>query len=188
MGAAPPSPSGVALKIESASHRCAELLYRIFISQSSVSSALEVPRVSATLEETVRRRHLSGETGVRDLLAEYKLIVPIEAGKPFEAEEVLPLISDALAKQTAVNVDMVISAAVVILSHSTADDVFTEACKLAIDLDPTKWIPLLNPKRKITLQSLRDKGSQQKTSPTLMQKLKRKPEASSDLSQKARQE
>ena len=84
--------------------------------------------------------------------------MPIEAGKPFELDKVMALVADGLAKQTAVNAELVISAAVVILSHSTADDVFTEVCKLAIDLDPDKWIPLLDPERKVSLQVLRNKG------------------------------
>ena len=151
--APPPNP-----KIESASRRCGELFHRVTLSQAIVTSALEVPRVSAELTEKVRQSHLSGESGVRDVLTRYKLIVPIEAGQPLEPEKVLPLLADGLAKQAAVNVEMVISAAVVILSHSIADDVFTEVCKLAIDLDPAKWVPLLNLQSKITLESLRNKG------------------------------
>lgn len=158
MGTAPPSPSDIALRIASAGRRCAELINRVSLSQAIVSSALEVPTVSAALTEKMRDRHLSGETGVRDILAEYKLIVPIEAGQPFDLDKVMSLVADGLAKQTAVNAELVISAAVVILSHSTADDVFTEVCKLAIDLDPDKWIPLLDSERKVSLQLLREKG------------------------------
>lgn len=158
MGTAPPSLSDTASRIASASRRCAELINRVSLSQAIVSSALEVPTVSAALTEKMRDRHLSGETGVRDTLAEYKLIVPIEAGQPFDLDRVMSLVADGLAKQTAVNAELVISAAVVILSHSTADDVFTEVCKLAIDLDPDKWIPLLDSKRKVSLKLLREKG------------------------------
>jgi len=64
-----------------------------------------------------------------------------------------------LAKQTAINAGMLISAAAVILSHSTADDVFTEACKLAIDLDNDKWISRLDLDSKVSLRLLKDKGA-----------------------------
>src|ERR1700693_6376530 len=144
MGASSQSPSDHPLKIATASRRCTELLHRIQISQAIVGSALEVPSVSSALEEMTRRRHVASESGIRALLAEYNFIVPIEPGKPLDTEKVVSLLAEGLAKQTAVNAAMVISAAVVILSHSTADDVFTEVCKLAIDLDPTKWIPLLD--------------------------------------------
>jgi hypothetical protein len=159
MGAESQSSLDASQKIESASRRCAELVHRVYVSQAIVSSALELPRVSPVLKETIRRRHLSGETVVRDVLTKYNLIVPIEAGDPVGAEQTLPVIAEGLAEQTAINAEMVISAAVVILSHSTADDVFTEACKLAIDIDPMKWVPLVNLQREVTLQSLKEKGS-----------------------------
>jgi hypothetical protein len=66
-----------------------------------------------------------------------------------------------LAKQAAVNGEMVIAGAVVILSHSLADDVFTAACEMAVELDPAKWISELNMERTIKLRDLREQGSAQ---------------------------
>ena len=147
------------LKAQAASQRCVELFHRVMLSRAIVSSALELRGVLGELEMKMRHHHASGVSGVKDLLTEHKIIVPIEEGKPFDVEEVMPLIAKGLAKQAAVNAEKVISAAVVILSHSIADDVFTEVCKLAIDLDPAKWIPLLELERKVTLRSVKEKGA-----------------------------
>ena len=110
MGASSQSPSDHPLKIATASRRCTELLHRIQISQAIVGSALEVPSVSSALEEMTRRRHVASESGIRALLAEYNFIVPIEPGKPLDTEKVVSLLAEGLAKQTAVNAAMVISA------------------------------------------------------------------------------
>ena len=57
------------------------------------------------------------------------------------------------------NLEIVISAATIVLSHSTADDVFTEACELAMELDPKKWISELRLERNIPLRLVIEKGS-----------------------------
>ena len=62
MGTAPPSPPDIALRIASASRRCAELIHSVSLSEAIVSSALEVPTVSAALTEKMRDRHYSWET------------------------------------------------------------------------------------------------------------------------------
>jgi hypothetical protein len=84
--------------------------------------------------------------------------VPIRPGGESNMDKLLPVLAESLAKQTRLNMETVISAAVVILSHSTADDVFTEVCKLAIDLDPGRWIPLLELDRPVSLRLLKEKG------------------------------
>jgi hypothetical protein len=55
---------------------------------------------------------------------------------------------------------MVIAAAVIVLSHTTADDVFTGACELALAIEPSKWIHELNLDRTFTLKTLNEKGQQ----------------------------
>lgn len=110
-----------------------------------MTSALEIPKMSDVLKQRVLRDHFAGVTGLRAVLQE----VGVEDfGK----------IAKVLAEQTAVNGEMVIAAAVVILSHSTADDVFTGACDLAVELDPAEWISELNMQRAVTLRDLKEKG------------------------------
>jgi hypothetical protein len=115
--------------------------------------------VSSALEDVARDYHLSDESGIRALLKEYSIIVPVDPGKPLDSEKVISMMAEGLAKQTAVNAEIVVSAAAVILSHSTADDIFTEACKLAIDLDNDKWISRLDLDSKVSLRLLKDKGA-----------------------------
>lgn len=146
-------------RMASASRRCVELLQRISSSYSIVSSALELRRVSPVLEEETRRRHVSGESGFLDFLTENDLIVQTDPTTPHDPQKARSLIADMLAKQTAINAATVISAAIVILSHSTADDIFTDVCNLAIDLDGDNWISQLNLDSKVSLRSLQEKGA-----------------------------
>jgi hypothetical protein len=141
-----------AFRVKAASRRCTELLVRTFLSQATVGAALDVPNVIGALKDKVLQDHLTGTSGVMDSLLNYNLLIG------FKAED-FPFIARGLAEQAAVNTEKVISAAAVILSHSTADDVFTEACKVAIDLDRDKWIPLISPDRTVSLKSLKDKGA-----------------------------
>ena len=151
-------PTPMLPEIATASWRCSELIHRVQISNGIVSSALEVPRVSSALEDVTRAHHLSDESEIRALMKEYNIIVPNDPAKAVDSEKVVSMMAEGLAKQTATNAEMVISAAAVILSHSTADDVFTEACKVAIDLDNEKWIPRLQLDSKVSLKLVRDKG------------------------------
>jgi hypothetical protein len=136
------------------------------ISQAIVGSALKVPKMSDKLAREELRSHLSGETGLVDILErdhrivqEIGLVKPIDPTKPGDPAKTIKLIAEGIAKQTVVNVEMVIAAAVVVLSHSTADDVFTTALQLAIDLDPNGWLSEINlDDRKVSLKQMHEKG------------------------------
>lgn len=135
-----------------ASRRCTAIFHRITISQAIVSSALEVPKVSDTLAKEVLRSHLTGETGLAEALS--GLLQPLDPGKPLDPAKSLELIAGGIAKQTVINTEMVIAAAVVVLSHSTADDVFTAALEIAIDLDPNEWLSEISLEHKVTLKQM----------------------------------
>jgi len=80
--------------------------------------------------------------------------VPLDPAKPLDPAETLELIARGMAKQAVVNTEMVIAAAVVVLSHSTADDVFTTALEIAIDLDPNGWLSELSLDYKVSLKQM----------------------------------
>jgi hypothetical protein len=124
---------------------------RTIVSHATLASALEIPKTSSAFKEHIVRHHLSGESGLDALLSEAGLT-------PYDREKELPKMAELLAQKAAVNGEMVIAGAVVVLSHATADDVFTEACGLAIELAPQNWTSELNAKRTITLGELREKG------------------------------
>ena len=145
--------------LEEASRRVGELLHRTILSSAIMSSALEIPKFSGLIKENVFSDHFSGSTGVRAMIEDMKLLKPLDPEKPSDPDKAFELIARALAEQSAVNGEMVIAAAVVVLSHSTADDVFTGACNLAVRLDPSKWIPELNLERTFTLRTLNEQGA-----------------------------
>jgi len=135
-----------------ASLRLSELLVKVSTSEAIQRSALEVLRVLNSIKMLVLRDHMSGVSGVRELLSQYEVL------KPFDLEKAFPGIAQALADQSAANIEKVISSAVIILSHSLADDIFSEACSLAIDIDPKKWISQISTQREVSLQALQVKG------------------------------
>jgi len=139
-------------RLFAASKRYSAVLRRAIVSQSTMSAALEIPKVSGALKDMVRYEHHAGVTDLQSLLKE---IMPTETVDPVGDFD---KIGEFLAQQTAVNCERVIAAAVVVLSHSTADDVFTAACELAIELDPANWIPELNMKSKVPLGLLKQEG------------------------------
>jgi hypothetical protein len=97
------------------SKRYSAVLRRAIISQSIMSSALEIPKVSGALKDMGRYEHHGGDTGLQSLLKE---MIPTETVDPVRDFD---KIAEFLAQQTAVNCERVIPAAVVVLSHSTAD-------------------------------------------------------------------
>jgi hypothetical protein len=139
-------------RLFAASRRYSEILRRAIVSQSTMSSALEIPKVSGELKDMVRYEHRAGVTGLQSLLKEMMPTETVDAVRDFDK------LGEFLAQQTAVNCEMIIAAAVVVLSHSTADDVFTTACELAIELEPANWIPELDMKRKVSIGRLKQKG------------------------------
>jgi hypothetical protein len=155
MASAPNKPA----LIEEASRRITELLRKTMVSSSIMGSALEIPTFSHMIKDKVFSDHFSGSSGLRTFIEDVKLLQPIDPEKPGDPEKSFEIIARTLAEQTAVNGEMVIAAAVIVLSHSTADDVFTGACDLAIRLDSAKWIPELNLERKVSLKTLREKGT-----------------------------
>jgi hypothetical protein len=135
-----------------ASKRYSAVLRRAIVSQSTMSSALEIPNVSGALKDIVRNEHHPGVTGLPSFLKE---VMQNETVDPVDSVK----IAEFLAQQATVNCERIIAAAVVVLSHATADDVFTAACDLAIELDPATWIPELNMQRHVPLGLLRKEGS-----------------------------
>jgi hypothetical protein len=140
-------------RLLAASKRYSAVLRRTIVSQCTMSSALEIPKLSDAPKDVVPYQHQSGNTGLQSLLRE---TTPSEAVDPVRDFD---KIAEILAQQTAVTGERVIAAAVVVLSHATTDDVFTAACELAVDLDPGAWIPDLNMERKVTLATIREKGT-----------------------------
>ena len=87
---------------------------------------------------------------MKDMLLDLIVLRPDE--KTFEK------LAERLADQATVNAEMVLSASVIVLAHSTADDVFTSACRIAMGLDPESWIGEVNQDRSISLGDLRKKS------------------------------
>ncbi|HTQ96281.1 MAG TPA: hypothetical protein VMH89_05720 [Candidatus Acidoferrum sp.] len=141
--------------LKEASRKSTALLHRIIISQAIVSSALEVPKVSEALAKEVVRGHMSGKTGLADALPQF--LISTDSAKSHDSTQAVRLIIEGLAQQTIINTEMVIAAAAVVLSHSTADDFFTSSIQLAIDLDPNNWLSEINLEQKVTLKELNEK-------------------------------
>jgi hypothetical protein len=123
------------------------------MSQATMSSALELPKVAEALKDRVTRSHLTSGSALRALFCDLK--VPDGWNESVE----IPRIAKGMAEQTAVNLEVIISAATIVLSHSTADDVFTGACELSIELSPADWVSELNLDRDVSLRSLIEKGA-----------------------------
>jgi len=136
--------------VRRASVRCTELFKRIMVSEAQVSSALQVPDILGALKDNVIRTHMAGESGLRELLSGVLI--------GFDPAKDLPGMAARFADLTALNIETVISGAVVVFSHSTADDVFTEVCWLAIDLDRNRWVKLINKDRQVSLRSVVEMG------------------------------
>jgi hypothetical protein len=136
----------------SPSERCARLLRRAMNSHATMSSALELPRVTDVLKERITRSHLTGESFLLSVFSELK--VP----DSFVPSRDIPQIAKQMAEQSAVNLELIISAATVVLSHSTADDVFTGVCEMAMELSPNEWISELKQERSVPLRLLIEKG------------------------------
>ena len=138
--------------VRSPSERCAQLLRRITTSHATMNSAFDLLKVSDVFKESVARNYLSPESGLLALFRE------LEVPESFDPSIEIPRIAKQLAEQTAVNLEVITSAATIILSHSTADDVFTGACELSIDLAPKEWVSELKSNRNVPLRSLIEKG------------------------------
>jgi len=135
------------------SKRYSALLRRIMVSQSAMNSALEIAKAADAIKEPMRCEHRPGITGLQSLLRETTANEVADPVRDFDK------IAEFLAQQTSVKGESIMAVAVFLLSHATADDVFTGACDLAIDLDPGAWVSDLNMERKVTLGTLRDKGT-----------------------------
>ena len=130
-------------KSDKAKQRMVEVLFRISMSNATVTSALDLPNVFPDFKKSVFDSHVSGQSAAADILSRV-----IDGGL---SNEMLTTIAKGLAEQAAINAETVISAAGVVLAHSTADDAFSAACELAIDLDEKAWRSELNMARKIKL-------------------------------------
>jgi len=140
-------------RLLAASKSYSALLRRIIVSQAAMDSTLEVAKGSDALTGSVRCEHRPGVTGLQSLLRESTAREAVDPVRDFDK------IAEVLAQRTNVNLESVVAVAIIVLSHITADDAFTGACELAIDLDPGAWISDLNMERKVTLGSLREKGT-----------------------------
>lgn len=134
-----------------ASRQCSELLRRVIVSQSRLSSTLEISTASDALKENLNQRP-SGRAALQSLLQQ------IASGETADPAIDFAEMADTLAQQTSVTGESVTAASVVILSHAIAEDIFTAACESAIELDPASWFSELNMERKIPLSLLRDEG------------------------------
>jgi hypothetical protein len=117
-----------------------------------MSSVLENRRVSSELNEPAAAGLTTSKAVLQSLLQEIATSETADSAMDFDK------IAETLARDTAIDSEKVVAAMVVVLSHATADDVYTGACESAIELDPASWIPELNMERKIPLSLLRDKG------------------------------
>jgi hypothetical protein len=135
-----------------ASRRYSELMCRVIVSQSMITSVLELPKASKTFNEQILAESSTGRAGLRTLLEQTTSPEAAEAAIDFDG------IADTVARQTSLTGAELITAAAIVLSHSMADDIFTAACESAVELDPASWIPELSMERKVPLSLLRDKG------------------------------
>lgn len=133
-------------------HRSTELIFRTMMSQATITSALELPNVFPEFKKNLFERHMTGKSPVVEVLTELK-------GHNLLEDRSLSTIAEGLATQATVNAESVLSAGAIVPTHSTADDVFTGACSLAIEA-PDEWKAELNFERKITLGELREKGAE----------------------------
>lgn len=124
-----------------ASRQCSELLRRVIVSQSRLSSTLEISTASDALKENLNQRP-SGRAALQSLLQQ------IASGETADPAIDFAEMADTLAQQTSVTGESVTAASVVILSHAIAEDIFTAACESAIELDPASWFSELNMERK----------------------------------------
>ena len=95
--------------------------------------------------------HVAEQSVARTILNQATVGGPIDA-VAFNA------IAKGLAEQAAVNAEAVIAAASIVLSHSTADDVFTQACGISIALASDEWGVELNEAKKVNLGDVRKMG------------------------------
>jgi hypothetical protein len=134
-----------------ASRQCSELLRRVILSQSTLTSALEISAASDALKQP-----LSGQPSGRAILP--SLLQQIASGEAADPAIDFDKMAEGLAQRTAITGASVTAASVIILSHAVADDIFTAACESAIELDPASWFAELSMERKVPLSLLRDKG------------------------------
>jgi hypothetical protein len=130
----------------------AGLLRRIVLSQSMMSSILELLATSDDLRKEPLSEHPSGGNALRASLHDIASSETSDAAIDFDE------IARDLARQAPATGENVLASAVVVMSYTLADDVFTATCESAIELDPVNWIPELSMDRKVTLGFLRDKG------------------------------
>jgi len=104
---------------------------------ATISSVLQLPEVFPEFKELVFQSHISGKTFAKKMLSDFLVPRPAEEGW-------FDKFAEGLAAQATINAETVLSAAVIVLAHSNADDAFTSACQIAIGLDPESWIAELN--------------------------------------------
>ncbi|MGB7438979.1 MAG: hypothetical protein WBR26_23680 [Candidatus Acidiferrum sp.] len=136
-----------------ASRKHAEALRRVILNQVNMSSALELPKLSEAFQQHISSELFASGSALPEFLRD------MASPQPTDSSPDLDKIAEALIQQASATGENVIASAVVLLSHATADDVFTSVCESAIDLDPAKWITELNMERKIPLSLLREKGA-----------------------------
>jgi hypothetical protein len=136
-------------KLVTARKCCTELFHRTMMSQATVTSGLEFQKTFPDVTQQLMQNHLNEKSYFRQFFVDF--LSPLD-------EDEFPKISERLAIQTAVNLETIVSASMIVLSHSTADDVFTAICGLSIDLMPEKWESELNLARKVSLGDVFDKG------------------------------
>lgn len=136
-----------------ASRTCSALWRRVMLSRGMLTSALELPQAANALNQPLFSEQLSGRAALRTCLDE---LLPSETEHAtIDFDGIVRL----LVEHESASGQNIIAAVVVLLSHSTADDVFSSVCELAMDLDPAKWISELSMDRKVPLSLLREQGA-----------------------------
>jgi hypothetical protein len=134
--------------------RLERMFQRITSSGAITFSASHIASVSGALESRVAQSHRRQRSGLRAMANEWTL------PEGYDPDRFVQEASQTLAKQAVVNTETLMSVAVLILGHSTADDIFTEACGPSIELGPGSWRKELNPKRTISLADLAESGQE----------------------------
>lgn len=118
---------------DEATKACTKIFQRAMATQATLSSALQVPEVFPEFKKTILKGHIDGRSLAKKMLSD--LLVP----RPTD-EGWFDQFAEGLADEAIVNAENVLSAAVIVLAHSNADEAFSSACQIAMGLDPKSWI------------------------------------------------
>jgi hypothetical protein len=134
--------------------RVRRMLWRLIRTGAVTSSAGHVDSVSRHLENAVAYRQRKSAV-FREIAT--ALVLP----DGYDVDRWIQETSAAIGKGAVRNTEHLLSAAAIVIAHATSDDIYTEACSIASELDPGGWRQELNRDREIKLGELLDKGPDQ---------------------------